>query len=155
MNLPHVLSPHEEATVRCAKARPGSNSSSGSQAPVRPKTSGPHASTQHTANASVFINRCGAGRHVELIPSDYVYREAKRALEGVAGTRTLIWPGIDIDIPTDPNNSKCTPQSVKEVVLAALRAGAPGVLLSRKYSEMRLANLSGAGEAIRELKLSG
>jgi hypothetical protein len=28
------------------------------------------------------------------------------------------------------------------------------VLLSRKYSEMRLANLSGAGEAIRELKLS-
>jgi hypothetical protein len=30
---------------------------------------------------------------------------------------------------------------------------APGVILSRKYSEMRLANLSGAGEAIRELNL--
>jgi hypothetical protein len=27
------------------------------------------------------------------------------------------------------------------------------VILSRKYSEMRLANLSGAGDAIRELKL--
>ena len=38
-------------------------------------------------------------------------------------------------------------------VSAAFRAGAPGVLLSRKYSEMRLANLSGAGDAIRELKL--
>ena len=87
------------------------------------------------------------------LSADYVYRETKRALEGVAGTNTRIWPGIDIDIPTEPNNSKCTPQSVKAAVLAALRAGAPGVLLSRKYSEMRLANLSGAGDAIRELKL--
>jgi hypothetical protein len=64
----------------------------------------------------------------------------------------LIWPGIDIDIPTEPNHSKSTPQSVKEAVLAVFRAGAPGVLLSRKYSEMRLANLSGAGDAIRGLK---
>ena len=87
------------------------------------------------------------------LSADYVYRETKRALEGVAGTNTRIWPGIDIDIPPEPNNSKCTPQSVKAAVLAALRAGAPGVLLSRKYSEMRLANLSGAGDAIRELKL--
>ena len=39
-------------------------------------------------------------------------------------------------------------------VRAGIRAGAPGVLLSRKYSEMRLADLSGAGDAIRELKLS-
>jgi len=72
----------------------------------------------------------------------------------VAGTKTLIWPGIDIDIPTEPSNSKCTPQSVKEAVMAAFHAGAPGVLLSRKYSEMRLADLGGAGDAIRELKLS-
>jgi hypothetical protein len=86
------------------------------------------------------------------LSADYVYRETKRALEGVAGTSTLIWPGIDIDIPTEPNNSKCTPQSVKEAVLAAFRAGAPGVILSRKYSEMRLADLSGAGDAVRELK---
>ena len=86
---------------------------------------------------------------------DYVYRETKRALEGVAGTRTLIWPGIDIDIPTEHENSKCTPQSVKQAVLAAFRAGAPGVILSRKYSEMRLANLSGAGDAIRDLRQTG
>jgi hypothetical protein len=88
------------------------------------------------------------------LSADYVYREAKRALDGVAGTKTLIWPGIDIDIPTEPNNSKCTPQSVKQAVLAAFRAGAPGVILSRKYSEMRLADLGGAGDAIRELKLT-
>jgi hypothetical protein len=36
------------------KARPGPNSFSGSQAPVRSQTSGPHASAQHTANASRF-----------------------------------------------------------------------------------------------------
>jgi hypothetical protein len=48
------------------------------------------------------------------------------------------------------------PQSVKEAVRAAFRAGAPGVILSRKYSELRLADLSlsGAGDAGRELKRS-
>ena len=87
------------------------------------------------------------------LSSDYVYRETKRALEGVAGTKTQIWPGLDIDIPTEENNSKRTPQSVKDTVTAAFRAGAPGIILSRKYSEMKLTNLSGAGDAIRELKL--
>jgi len=88
------------------------------------------------------------------LSSDYVYREAKRAVEGAAGTKTLIWPGIDIDIPTDQSHSKCTPQGTREAVAAAFKAGAPGVILSRKYSEMKLANLSGAGEAIRELGLA-
>jgi len=88
------------------------------------------------------------------LSSDYVYRETKRALEGVAGTKTQIWPGLDIDIPTEENNSKRTPQSVKDAVTAAFRAGAPGIILSRKYSEMKLINLSGAGDAIRELKLA-
>lgn len=90
--------------------------------------------------------------HTGLSP-DYVHRETKRALAGVAGTKTLIWPGIDIDIPTEPDHSKCTRQSVKQAVEAAFGAGAPGVILSRKYSEMRLESLSGAGDAIRELKL--
>ncbi len=87
------------------------------------------------------------------LSADYVYRETQRALEGVAGTKTQIWSGIDVDIPTEPSNSKRTPQSVKEAVLAAFHAGASGVILSRKYSEMRIAHLSGAGEAIRELNL--
>ncbi len=72
-------------------------------------------------------------------------------MEGAAGTKTLIWPGIDIDIPTDQSHSKCTPQGTRDVVAAAFKAGAPGVILSRKYSEMKLANLSGAGAAIKEL----
>ncbi len=88
------------------------------------------------------------------LSADSVYRETKRALDGAAGTKTLIWPGIDIDIPTAQNNSKSTPQGTKDAVLAAFRAGAHGVILSRKYSEMKMANLNGAGEAIRELKLA-
>jgi hypothetical protein len=85
------------------------------------------------------------------LSSDYVYRETKRAIDGVAGAKTQIWPGIDIDIPTADNNSKCTPKGTKDAVLAAFRAGAQGVILSRKYSEMKLANLTGAGDAVREL----
>ena len=98
-------------------------------------------------------------RGYEQIPftgfsADYVYRETKRAMEGAAGTQTQIWPGIDIDIPTGANHSKSTPQGTHDAVKAAFRAGAHGVLLSRKYSEMKLANLSGAGEAIKELGLA-
>ncbi len=96
-----------------------------------------------------------AERGYEQIPytgfsAGYVERETRRALAGVAGTRTQIWPGIDIDIPTALEHSRSTPPGTKAAVLAALRAGAHGVLLSRKYSEMRLANLAAAGEAVRE-----
>jgi hypothetical protein len=98
-------------------------------------------------------------RGYEQIPftglsADYVAREAKRAVDGAAGTSVQIWPGLDIDIPTGDSQSKSTPQGTKDAVLAAFRAGSHGVILSRKYSEMRLANLSGAGDAIRELKLA-
>jgi hypothetical protein len=98
-------------------------------------------------------------RSFEQIPytgfsADYVYREAKRAMTAAEGTSVRIWPGIDIDIPTGASQSKSTPQGTKDAVLAAFRAGAHGVILSRKYSEMKLVNLSGAGEAVRELKLA-
>jgi hypothetical protein len=83
--------------------------------------------------------------------ADYVYREAKRAMDGAVGTKIAIWPGIDIDIPTVANHSQCTPGGTRDAVLAAFRAGVPGLVLSRKYSEMKLTNLAGAGEAIRRL----
>lgn len=84
--------------------------------------------------------------------SDYVYRESKRAHDGLRGTKTLLWPGIDVDIPTQQGHSKCTPEGVRDAVLAAFRAGSEGVILSRKYSEMRLANLKGAGAAVGQWK---
>ncbi|MDZ4798897.1 MAG: hypothetical protein SGI92_12095 [Bryobacteraceae bacterium] len=88
------------------------------------------------------------------LSAEYVLNETKRAKAGLAGTKTLLWPGIDIDIPTADQNSKSSPQGTKQAVLAAFKGGADGVLLSRKYSEMTLANLRGAGDAVRELKLA-
>ncbi|MDP9366614.1 MAG: hypothetical protein M3Q10_20700 [Chloroflexota bacterium] len=107
--------------------------------------------------------------------ADYVRRETARAVAGVEG-RCAIYPGIDLDIPTrqaanqrrGPNPAagttgisaaaaegrtltECTRDGVKAAVLAAFAGGAHGVVLSRKYSEMRLDILSGAGDAMREL----
>jgi hypothetical protein len=86
--------------------------------------------------------------------ADYVLRETKRSREALAGFRTQLWPGIDIDIPTSAANSKSTPNGTRDAVIAAFRGGADGVILSRKYSEMKLGNLKGAGAALRELKLA-
>jgi len=82
------------------------------------------------------------------LSADYVTRETRRAVTG-AGDKVRIWPGIDIDIPTAADEKKTTPDDVRAAIRAALEAGAHGVLLSRKYSEMRLANLRATGEALR------
>jgi len=81
--------------------------------------------------------------------AEYVRRETLRALNGVAG-RCAIWSGIDIDIPTGAAEARCTPEGTRAAVVAALEAGAQGVVLSRKYSEMNLSNLAGAGQGVRE-----
>ena len=86
--------------------------------------------------------------------ADYVYRETKRAREALQGAKTKLWPGIDIDIPTAATSAKSTPAGTKAAVLAAFRGGADGVILSRKYSEMKLANLQAAGSALKELGLA-
>src|SRR5262249_50944302 len=83
------------------------------------------------------------------LSSDYVLRETRRAVTG-AGGKIKIWPGIDIDIPTGEKDKKSTPEDVYQAVKAALEGGADGILLSRKYSEMRLDNLRAAGRAARE-----
>lgn len=54
-------------------------------------------------------------------------------------------------IPINEAYSKVTPESVKEVIRAAHRGGAQGLVLSRKYSETTLANLQAAGDVLREL----
>jgi hypothetical protein len=84
---------------------------------------------------------------------DYVRRETTRALAG-AGPTMKIWPGIDVDIPTAATSKKSQPEDVYEAVKAAFAGGAHGVLLSRKYSEMRLDNIRAAGRAIKDLKLA-
>jgi hypothetical protein len=86
------------------------------------------------------------------LSANYVGSETKRAIADVKGA-IPIYPGIDIDIPTKIDEKRTQPSDVKAAVLSAFRAGAPGVVLSRKYAEMRLTNLAGAGEALRELNL--
>ncbi|HUB87082.1 MAG TPA: twin-arginine translocation signal domain-containing protein [Verrucomicrobiae bacterium] len=84
------------------------------------------------------------------LSADYVFRETKRALADVAGTGCKIYPGIDIDVPTEAGQKKTSPDDVYAATTAGLKAGADGVLFSRKYSEMKLVNLSAGGKAVRE-----
>jgi hypothetical protein len=84
------------------------------------------------------------------LSADYVARETRRAIAGVGG-QAKIYPGIDIDVPTGPADKRTTPEDVRQSVRAALGAGADGVVLSREYVEMWLANLSAAGETLREI----
>jgi len=83
------------------------------------------------------------------LSADYVFRETQRALAGVQG-KCKVFPGIDIGIPTGRRSRKASPDDTYAAVAAALRAGADGLILSRKYSEMQLANLAAAGRAVRD-----
>jgi hypothetical protein len=85
------------------------------------------------------------------LSADYVGRETKRAVAGVGG-KCRILPGIDIDIPTGRDQKKTTPEDVYASTTAALKNGAAGVIFSRKYSEMKLGNLSGGGRAVKEFQ---
>jgi hypothetical protein len=88
--------------------------------------------------------------HLSGLTADYVARETKRALDGVQG-EVKIYPGIDIDVPTKRTDKRTKPEDVRHAIRAALGAGADGVVLSREYTEMWLANLSAAGDTLREM----
>jgi hypothetical protein len=82
--------------------------------------------------------------------SDYVYGETKRAVEGVAGSKTRICPGLGIDV----QEKNSTPESVREAVLAVFRAGGTGMVISTSHAAMRPENLSSVGATLRELNLA-
>ncbi len=88
--------------------------------------------------------------HKSGLSPDYVARETRRALAGTGG-KVKIYPGIDIDVPTKPADKRTKPDDVRKSVRAAFDAGADGVVLSREYVEMWLANLSAAGETLRDV----
>jgi hypothetical protein len=81
------------------------------------------------------------------LSADYVAWETRRVIAGVGG-QIAVYPGIDVGVPS--HDKQVTPEDVRDSVKAAFAAGAPGVVLSRKYSEMKLANLAGAGQGLRE-----
>lgn len=75
--------------------------------------------------------------------------ETRKAIADVKG-QIPVYPGIDIDIPTALNEKRTQRSDVKAATLAALEAGAPGVVLSRKYAEMKLTNIAGAKDALQD-----
>jgi hypothetical protein len=83
------------------------------------------------------------------LSADYVTRSTKRILADVKGS-VQVYPGIDIDVPTDNGEKHTTLQDVTQACKAAIAVGAQGVVLSRDYSEMQLENLAAAGTALRE-----
>ena len=50
-----------------------------------------------------------------------------------------------------PTDKRTTPDDVRQATRAAFDAGADGVVLAREYVEMWLANLSAAGETLRDI----
>lgn len=89
------------------------------------------------------------------LPPEYVAEETRRALEQLAG-EVQVYPGIDINVPVlgkdaRPDDKQTSPETVRQSIHAAFGAGANGVVLSREYVEMWLANLTAAGNTLREV----
>jgi len=86
---------------------------------------------------------------------DYVYRETKRCVDGVAG-KARVFPGIGFDIPfhrkdAPPRPHPSDPAVLAEAVKQTFRAGADGIVVCREYQEMRVPNLRAIGAVLREL----
>ncbi|UCE06374.1 MAG: hypothetical protein JSW07_22850 [bacterium] len=89
----------------------------------------------------------------EGMSAEYVSKETKTWLEAARGTKLQVLSGIDVDVSPNNDDLPRSREGVRDTVLAAFQAGAPGIVLSRMYSEMMLDHLSGAGDAIRQLGL--
>jgi hypothetical protein len=81
---------------------------------------------------------------------DYIAKETKRAIADT-GHSIQIYPSVDINVPIQEGWKKTTPEGVKAEVEAAFAAGSDGIVLSREYTEMWLANLAAAGDASRQI----
>jgi hypothetical protein len=60
-----------------------------------------------------------------------------------------IYAGLSVGIPSPTLTS--TPDSIRDAIRVAHRAGAAGIMLSRNYMEQERAQLVAAGEAIGEI----
>ncbi|MEX2502609.1 MAG: hypothetical protein WD336_09550 [Trueperaceae bacterium] len=89
-----------------------------------------------------------------LDPDTYVHGQCADAVRGVNG-KAKVYMGIGVDAPRQrADQAVCTPDIVKRSVLATYRAGGEGVVFSPNYASMKLTNLDGAAEALRELGLA-
>lgn len=78
---------------------------------------------------------------------DYVFRETKHSIASANG-KTKIYTGIGFDVPGSPPDE---PETIYLATQKAFAAGANGIVVSREYEEMRVANLKAVGRAVREL----
>ncbi|MBN1629214.1 MAG: hypothetical protein JW990_05600, partial [Thermoleophilia bacterium] len=78
----------------------------------------------------------------------YVAKEIER-IRAATGDQVPVYPGIDVDIPSGEPERRSEPEDLVDVLEASYKAGARGFVLSRKYSEMRLANLKAIGKHLK------
>jgi hypothetical protein len=74
--------------------------------------------------------------------ADSVTRKAKHVLNGAAGLKVPIPRCVGIDAPAAIDHNRSTDPATKTAVAAALLANPHGMVLSHKYSKMRLTNLT-------------
>lgn len=78
----------------------------------------------------------------------YITQQTARYVEAV-GPEVQLYPGIGVGVEGGARN--VTPADVEEMVEASFAGGATGVMVSRNYSEMTLANVAAVGKALRRL----
>lgn len=88
------------------------------------------------------------------MPAEYVAAETERCVAGAAG-KSKVYPGIGFDVPWHlPQGGiapkPANPELVYKATLAALNAGAAGVVASRDYDEMQTPNIEAFGRAVRD-----
>ncbi len=108
-----------------------------------------YATAGHDANVEPPFDRLAE----EGLSPEYVYRETRRAVDGVAG-KADVYAGIAIDIPRGAGwgneASPSDPDEVYRAVVRAFAAGASGIVVCREYEEMHEASLRAAGRAVRD-----
>jgi hypothetical protein len=86
-------------------------------------------------------------------PASYVGGQCADAVRGVNG-KAKVYMGIGVDAPRQrADQAVCTPEIVRESVLATYANGGQGVVFAPNYASMKLTNLDGAAAALRELGL--
>ncbi len=78
---------------------------------------------------------------------EYVYRETKHSVASAAGA-TKIYTGVGFDVPGSLPDD---PDVIYQAAVRAFQAGAHGIVASREYEEMKLANLRAIGRAYRDV----
>jgi hypothetical protein len=107
------------------------------------------------------INGYDAGKEPDFdalpgrgLSEDYVYRETRRCVEGVAG-RAAVYAGVGFDIPWNGERFHSDPELTYGATYRAFEAGASGLVVSREYDEMRLDSLRAVKRAIHDATAAG